>query len=292
MFNEIDYNLVIPLVAGLSVILVVLFVDSLRRKIPKENRIYMDPVPFLMKPIWPLLGFFGLAAQILPFRYMFWIRKKLQRSELIYLFTPEQFFGLQVLSSIVFIFIAWLSLFLLGDNSLRLIIFAGVLGFVLPIISMNDRSKKREKQIVKALPVYLDYITMGVQAGLNFGSSLMQATEKGPEGPLKREFMIVQRDIRAGIPRVEAMRNMSERLNIKEIKSLVSTIAQAEKTGADLGASLKVQADQRRIERFQRAEKLALEAPVKLIFPLVAFIFPTTFLILLFPIAMQLRDAL
>jgi len=80
---------------------------------------------------------------------------------------------------------------------------------------------------------------------------------------------------------------MAERLDSREIHSFTSALAQAERTGASLGQTLRIQADQRRTERFQRAEKLALEAPVKLVFPLVAFIFPTTFIVLGFPIVMK-----
>ncbi|GAA0398625.1 hypothetical protein GCM10009133_04330 [Cocleimonas flava] len=292
MFNQEQILLLIPLLASLAVVLLVLSVTSIENPIPSEDRIYKDPIPFLMKPLWPLLNLLSIPAQYLPVTYILWLKDKLKQSELIYLFNPEQFFGLQLLSCVLFSFSTWVCLNVLGEHNINYIVLAGAVGLFLPLISLNDRRKNRELKIVKALPIYLDYITMGVQSGLNFSGSLIQATEKGPEGPLKRELMIVQRDIRAGISRLDAMRNMAERLDIREITSLVSTIAQAERTGSDLGESLKIQADQRRIERFQRAEAMALKAPVKLVFPLVAFIFPTTFIILMFPIAMKLRDVL
>ncbi|MCD5380297.1 type II secretion system F family protein [Candidatus Gracilibacteria bacterium] len=292
MFSQNLIPLAIALMASLFMIFLVFIVLNIKNQVPDEDRLYMDPVPFLMKPLWPFLNLLSIPAQFLPISYILWLKERLKRSELIYLFNPGQFFGLQLLSSLLFIFATWFSFSMLKIDSIGYIVLAGILGFFLPLISLNDRRQKRELQIIRSLPIYLDYITMGVQSGLNFSGSLMQATEKGPDGPLKRELMIVQRDIRAGISRVEAMKNMAERLNIREINSLVSTIAQAERTGSDLGESLKIQADQRRIERFQRAEELALKAPVKLVFPLVAFIFPTTFMILLFPIAMKLRDVL
>lgn len=292
MFNQEQIVLLIPLLASLAVIFVVLVVTNIENPIPEEDRIFKDPIPFLMKPLWPFLNLLSVPAQYLPISYILWLRDKLKQSELIYLFNPEQFFGLQLLSLVLFSSSTWLSFKTLGMEHANYIVLAGLVGFFLPLISLNDRRKSRELKIVRALPIYLDYITMGVQSGLNFSGSLMQATEKGPEGPLKRELMVVQRDMRSGISRLDAMRNMAERLDIREITSLVSTIAQAERTGSDLGESLKVQADQRRIERFQRAEEMALKAPVKLVFPLVAFIFPTTFIILMFPIAMKLRDVL
>ena len=294
MFNLTDDQifLAIPLLASIAMVFIVFFLSRIENPIPEEDRIYKDPIPFLMKPIWPIINLLSFPAQYLPISFVLWLKDRLKQSELIYLFNPEQFFGLQLISSVLFSLGTWVSFEVLEKEEINYIILAALVGFFLPLVSLNDRRKKRELKIVRALPVYLDYITMGVQSGLNFSGSLMQATEKGPEGPLKRELMIVQRDVRAGISRLDALRNMSERLDIREISSLVSTIAQAERTGSDLGESLKVQADQRRIERFQRAEELALKAPVKLIFPLVAFIFPTTFMILLFPIAMKLKDVL
>ena len=161
------------------------------------------------------------------------------------------------------------------------------MGWFLPSISLNDFRKKREMAIVKALPTFLDFLTMGVQAGMNVSGAIGQAVEKGPEGPLRQEFEKVIRDVRAGMSRVDALKAMAERREIREITTFVTAIAQAEKTGASLTEALRIQADQRRVERFQRAEKLAMEAPVKLIFPLVVFIFPMTFIILGFPIAMK-----
>jgi tight adherence protein C len=124
---------------------------------------------------------------------------------------------------------------------------------------------------------------MAVEAGMNLSGALAQSVEKGPDGPLRIEFQKVMRDVKAGMSRMESIRAMAERLGIREVTSFSSALAQAERPGASVGP----QADQRRVERFQRAEKLALEAPVKLVFPLVAFNFPTTFLVLAFPIVMK-----
>ena len=130
-------------------------------------------------------------------------------------------------------------------------------------------------------------MVMSVEAGLNMAGAISQAVAKGPAGPLKSEFAFVLRDLRAGLTRAEALRRMEERLRLPQISSFVSAVIQAERMGASLGSTFRAQAEQRRAERFQRAEQLAMEAPVKLIFPLVAFIFPVTFLVLVFPIAMK-----
>jgi tight adherence protein C len=141
--------------------------------------------------------------------------------------------------------------------------------------------------VQRTLPAYLDFITMAVEAGLNMTGALTQAMDKGPAGPLKHEFFMVVRDLRSGLPRADALRRMEARLQMPEVTSFVGTVIQAERMGASLGSALRVQAEQRRIERFQRAEKAAMEAPVKLIGPLMMFIFPVTFIVLGFPIAMK-----
>jgi len=115
--------------------------------------------------------------------------------------------------------------------------------------------------------------------------------EKGPSGPLRHEFFLVVRDLRSGLSRSEALRRMDARLGMSEITSFVGTVIQAEKMGARLGSALRAQSEQRRTERFQRAEKLAMEAPVKLIGPLMMFIFPVTFIVLGFPIAMKFLNS-
>ena len=114
---------------------------------------------------------------------------------------------------------------------------------------------------------------------------MQQVVKKGPNGPLKLEFAEVIRDIRTGQTRIAALQNSALRIDSPEYSALVQTISQAEANGASLTESLRIQGEQRRNERFLRAEKAALEAPVKLIFPLVVFIFPVSFLILLFPVA-------
>ena len=111
---------------------------------------------------------------------------------------------------------------------------------------------------------------------------MTQAVQKSADTPLRREFSRVLRDIRAGRSRAEALRDLADRTGTLAIQNLVSSLIQAERTGSSLGPLLRSQSEQLRTERFQRAEKLAMEAPVKLLGPLVMFIFPCTFLVLIY----------
>ena len=166
-----------------------------------------------------------------------------------------------------------------------------ILGFFFPSIWLGDVKARRIKAVQKTLPVYLDFITMAVEAGLNLTGAINQAMEKGPPGPLRHEFFLVVRDLRSGLSRSEALRRMDGRLHMAEITSFVGTVIQAERMGARIGSALRAQSEQRRTERFQRAEKLAMEAPVKLIGPLMMFIFPVTFIVLFFPIVSKFMNS-
>ena len=164
---------------------------------------------------------------------------------------------------------------------------AGLLGWGYPALWLGDRLKARKKELLKSLPFFLDIITLCVEAGLNLQGAMTQAVAKGPKGVLRDEFQRVLRDIRAGKARAESLRAMAQRMDEPAVANFTTAVIQAESMGMNLGPVLRAQADQRRSERFLRAEKLAMEAPVKLLFPLLAFIFPCTFIVLFFPIAMK-----
>jgi tight adherence protein C len=158
------------------------------------------------------------------------------------------------------------------------------LGWMLPGTWLRDRIAQRQRTVLRELPFFLDVITLAVESGLNLASALAQAADKGPPGPLREEFERVLRDIRAGRTRADALRAMAERLAQPGVGALVASLVVAEQQGGALAPILRAQAEQRRNERFQRAEKLAMEAPVKMLLPLLLFIFPCTFAVLLFPV--------
>lgn len=165
---------------------------------------------------------------------------------------------------------------------------AALLAAMLPRIALRDRIARRRHRVLRQLPHDLDLITLSIEAGLNLGAALGQAARHGPPGPLRDEWQRVLRDVHAGQPRHDALREMAGRLALPAVSNLVAALLAAERQGASLAPVLRAQADQRRTERFLRAERLAMEAPVKMLFPLVLFIFPGTFAILLFPVLYQL----
>ena len=165
---------------------------------------------------------------------------------------------------------------------------AALFGGLYPRIWLRDKVKIRHHQITRALPYNLDLLTLSVEAGLDFAAALGKVVEKGRKGPLSDELAITLRELKLGKTREEALKNLAARVELSSLTSFVAALVQADKMGTSLGKVLRILSTQMRIERTQRAEKLANEAPVKLLFPLIGFIFPTIFIMLFGPIAFQI----
>lgn len=289
--TEFFTEIAVPLYAisvGLCVFLTLAVFYRLHGMVDQYDRAYMDPLSFKLKLVWPLIQIIAhFFVQFLPYEIIERTEQRLMRTGVGYLLTGEEFIALRILCALGAPLLVWLGLNAMEMDEPIWLVVAPLVGFLLPDIWLSDTRKKREKEVIRTLPVYLDFITMCVEAGLNFAGALTQAMEKAQPGPMRNEFAIVLRDMRSGLSRADALRRMADRLDINEITSFVSSIIQAEKMGASLAAVLRLQAEQRRSERFQRAEKLAMEAPIKLVGPLIIFIFPVTFIILGFPIAMK-----
>lgn len=274
--------------SAIASVLFFLLVALLYSMIDKEERTYMDPLSWKLKLLWPLIQIIAnFFVVFLPVEMLENTEKKITHSGVSYLLNAEQFIALRIITASIVPLLALFVMVCLKNYQPIWFVITPLLGFMLPIIWLSDTRKKRDDAVIRTLPVYLDFLTMCVEGGLNLQGALGQAMEKATPGPLRNEFAVVLRDLRSGLSRSDALRRMAERLDIQEITSFVSSIIQAEKMGASLATVLRVQSDQRRSERFQRAEKQAMEAPVKLVFPLVLFIFPVTFIVLLFPIAMK-----
>jgi tight adherence protein C len=280
--------LIIGVCFGVVTFVVSYTIRQLRAAVPQENRDFLDPLPSTLRILWPLIRFvdYYICSQI-PSSWINGQLEKLKVSGLLFLLSPRQFTALSLVSSALFLVTCWAALSLIDSFSFAAGFGAAAVGFIYPRIWLKDVLKKRQKAILRTLPAYLDFLTMGVEAGLNMSGAISQAVTKGPIGPLKSEFSLVLRDLRAGLTRADALRRFEDRIRVPQVSSFVNAVIQAERMGASLGSTFRFQAEQRRTERFQRAEKLAMEAPVKLIFPLVAFIFPITFLVLMFPIVMK-----
>lgn len=162
------------------------------------------------------------------------------------------------------------------------------LGWWLPIFWLKRMYRSRVSLISRQLPFFLDMVGLGLDAGLNLQASVQLALEHVGEGALHQEWSKMLADMRAGQSRAQALRQLSRRLDLSSVRQLISSLIQGEAMGFSLGRIIQVYADQQRAFRLMQAEKQALQAPVKMLFPMALCIFPCTFIVLGFPVVVQL----
>lgn len=156
------------------------------------------------------------------------------------------------------------------------------LGAVLPRMMLGSAVSRRKEAIVKKLPDALDLMTICVEAGLTFDGAMTKVDEKW-EDPLSNEFGRVINEIQLGKTRRQSLKDMSDRLDVSDVQTFVASILQADQLGVSVGKVLRIQSDQMRVRRRQRAEEKAQQAPIKMLFPMVFLIFPALFVVLLGP---------
>jgi tight adherence protein C len=163
----------------------------------------------------------------------------------------------------------------------------GVAGFFLPDLWLRDRTKQRQKAITRALPDTLDVLSISVEAGLGFDSALGRICQKS-QGPLTDEFEQYLTEMRLGKGRREALRQIEARTGVEDLHTFINALIQADQLGVSIGKVLRLQSEQLRVRRRQRAEQLAQQAPLKMLFPMILFIFPSIFVVILGPAIRQL----
>jgi len=156
-----------------------------------------------------------------------------------------------------------------------------------PIFWLRGRIRERQAGMRRLLPYALDLLTLSVEAGLDFTESLARIVKRLGTAPLAVEMGETLRQIQLGKSRAEALRDLARRVDLSELRSVVSALIQTDALGGNLGPALRAQAQQLRNARSQHAEKLAMEAPVKILFPLILFIFPCMFIVIFGPIIIQ-----
>jgi tight adherence protein C len=180
-------------------------------------------------------------------------------------------------------------LFLTSAPAQRIIglsVFACVLGMAVPLLLLNQKIGKRKKSMQRDLPDVLDLLTVSVEAGLGFDGALAKLSEK-MKGALVEEFSRVLQEIRIGVTRRDALASMGARCEVPDLSLFTTSLLQADQLGVSIGNVLRVQSESMREKRRQRAEEKAMKAPIKMMLPLVLFIFPCIFIVLLGPAIIQ-----
>ncbi|MEW6524825.1 MAG: type II secretion system F family protein [Bacillota bacterium] len=166
-----------------------------------------------------------------------------------------------------------------------------LMGMLLPDFWLSRRIRARSGELRRHLPDVLDLLCVSVEAGLAFDGAMHKVAEKF-KGPLGEEFETYLREVRLGRSRADALRGIAERSDLPELRSFTAALVQADQLGVPIAGVLRVQADQIRLARRQRIEEEAMKIPIKLLFPMVIFIFPAIFAVLLGPAVISYMEVL
>lgn len=242
--------------------------------------------PFAERALLPLIhGMAHIFTRATPQKNVEQIRHKLDLAGNPYNWTPSDFLGVRGLVALVTAALGTLfGLALQSDLAIVLLFLGlgGALGFFLPVLWLGRRIRRRQKEILRALPDALDLLTVSVESGLGFDAAMAKVAEKW-DNELSRAFARVISEIRVGKHRREALRDMAARIEVPDFTNFIAAIIQADQLGVSIAKVLRIQAEQMRIKRRQRAEALANQAPVKMLIPLTFLIFPSIFIVLLGP---------
>ncbi|SJZ44467.1 type II secretion system F family protein [Selenihalanaerobacter shriftii] len=240
--------------------------------------------PFLQK----IATFF---VRLTPIGFKDSLRRKLVLAGHPFDLEAKELLAIQGILIIILPVIIFLSLVNLSWQNATLFSFVfAFAGFVIPQFILSKKITERQQEIQETLPDVLDLLTVSVEAGLGFDSALVKVVDK-ISGPISEEFERLLQEIRMGKPRRNAMRDLGNRTNVEDLSNFITAIVQADKLGVSIGKVLRIQSNQIRLKRKQRAEAEAMKAPIKMLLPLVFFIFPTLFVILLGPAAIKVINS-
>lgn len=271
------------LLIGSCIAMVLWQVLKLVTRVPEDDRLYRDVPATGFRIIWPLIRLVVFyTKRFMPAPTLAELQLKISRAGVEYSLSEHEVMAAKYIAAGLFAAVGSVLVFIHGVFFVVFVIIAGVGGYHYPDSWLKNKSLSRQRNMLKALPFYLDVITLSVESGSNLTGGLTQAVQKTSDSPLRRELSRVLRDIRSGKSRADALREFAKRTDSVAVNQVVSGLIQGEKAGANLGPLLRAQSEQLRTHRFLLAEKKAMQAPVKLLGPLFICIFPMTFLVLIF----------
>ena len=247
--------------------------------LPKESKILMIK---LLRPLFPLIPNKLIKLKLSGDRPN--IHKKLITAKLSEELTPNEFVALKYLSTVISPLVITFLTTTFGINLPPISIpILAVVGFFYPNFWMNGRVNARKREILRSLPYTIDILTLSVEAGMDFIAALTRLIQKTKGNALTDELTQMLKEIRLGTSRSDALRNLADRLQIEDISSLATLLIQVDQFGASIGPVLRAQSDQIRTNRFYAAERAGAKASQLILIPMVLFIFPTIFLVILGP---------
>ncbi len=200
----------------------------------------------------------------------------------------DEFIGLQILWGLMFpIFFIIMNFALQLDYPYWISLVIAGFGLYFPHLYCNSHKKRRQGTITAELPFFIDLMALSTEAGLDFFGAIQKITEKAKNSPLADELLVVQKDIKLGSSRNEALTGLMDRLDVDEITSVCTMIIDSDETGASIAKTLKAKSEQMRYERFARAEKEGAKASQKMLIPMIALILPAVMLTIFAPVGLS-----
>ncbi len=252
-------------------------------------------IPFRERVLEPLIKQLEqMANQLTPVEMRAWLNHRIVLAGKTRQLTPGSVFGAMMVSGILCFGMLWVyakNQEFAFPQMLAIEMIGTLVGMYVPLFTLHVMIQKRQKQLMRELPEVLDLLCVSVQAGLSFDASLEKITSR-MEGELINEFRHFQEDVRMGMVRRTAMKNLAARCELQDISLFMTSLIQAERLGTSMGKTLKSQADNIRERRRQYVKAEALKAPVKIVFPLVLFIFPAIFVVTLVPTLLFLMKSM
>ena len=250
--------------------------------------------PFSDRILRPILqGLAGFVTRFTPARTVEATRLKLELAGRPHNWGTTEFFGVRAAAAILLAILLFLLMTVAGQPAiyrLGALVLGFMMGYLLPAMWLGGKIRRRQDEIVKALPDALDLLTICVEAGLGFDAAMAKVAEKW-DNELSRAFGRVIQEIRLGKLRRDALREMDRSTGVPDITSFVAAVIQADQLGVSMAKVMRIQSEQMRIRRRQRAEEKAHQAPVKMLFPLVFLIFPAIYVVLLGPATLVVKES-
>ena len=277
------------LCAGCSVGCIAFYIIRALSGIELERKTSFEkPIPILFKLLYPFLAVGKRMSGGKGFSTWFQTAEtKLAMAGYSNVLSPADFVGLRLLFILLGVIIAFLGVF---SKQPMACIIVGILLSFYPSVWINTVIKKRHTSIMRALPNVLDLLTLSVESGRDLVTSLRDIISRRPMDDLGEELLFTFQEIQLGRKRSDALRGMAKRVRQVDLTATLNSIVQAEELGVSIAQLLRIQGDTQRAKRFAMAEKQANEAPVKIIIPVVLFILPAVFIILMGPLIKMTLD--
>ena len=282
-------DFLIALCAGCSVGCIAFYIIRALSGLELERKTNFEkPIPILFKLLYPFLAVGKRMAGGKGFSTWHQTAEtKLAMAGYSNVLTPADFVGLRLLFILLGVIIAFVGVF---SKQPMACIIVGILLSFYPAVWINTVIKKRHTSIMRALPNVLDLLTLSVESGRDLVTSLRDIINRRPMDDLGEELLFTFQEIQLGRKRSDALRGMARRVRQVDLTATLNSIVQAEELGVSIAQLLRIQGDTQRAKRFAMAEKQANEAPVKIIIPVVLFILPAVFIILMGPLIKMTLD--